>query len=345
MAAIERRIPPCQRAKNELLARAEELKRQNGALPPERELSELIGVSRSTLRKALDELTSESCIVNIPRKGNFLTGAPARRKIAIVMDGSNIPYPAIIAGTLEALDVKLLWIGVQTIKDFDELQAAIRNFGFEGIVWLDPSERNIQDIAEGARRLGNAALVAAKPFCEEMAPGFPIKSNLATMDKDAAGALRAEFLLGRGHKRIAYAAKSQGRSFESFLRVHAEHGLEYDRSLSIGFNHDLPEKLSALLDRNAISALATDGGVPHLERVFCTLNSHPRGHEIEVEAPEVPELAALLKRYPRVKIAGITKMPYRQIGMAAAEMLMEAMDGRCASSAIKRIAPTIEEAV
>ena len=43
-----------------------------GKVPPERVLSELLGVNRFTLRKSMDELISEGKLYRKPRKGTYI---------------------------------------------------------------------------------------------------------------------------------------------------------------------------------------------------------------------------------------------------------------------------------
>ena len=341
MTAMERRIPPHLHAKRELTCRAAELQGPDGSLPPERELCEMIGVSRSTLRKAMDELACESFIVNIPRKGNFLTGASPRRQVAIAIDGCNIPYTVTMSGILDALSEKPYWVNIQTIRDFSDTHSIIRNFGLSGLIWLSPANEKLPAIAELMASQEVPTSVAI-PFADEDKE-FALKDCYATMDKAATGALRAEFMLKRGHRAIAYAGRSkENPTFDKFIETISSAGISNDSSFSLGNGADLPERLNALLNEGKATALVSDGGNQHLERLFKTLNTHPKGHILEIEVPEVVELQELRKRYPRVKIVARTIIPYREIGHSAAEMLIKMIEGG-QRTAPHHIAPEVRE--
>jgi DNA-binding FadR family transcriptional regulator len=53
-----------------------QLQGEGGRLPPERELSERLGVARETLRRGLDQLQAEGLLQRRQGAGTFVAGAP-----------------------------------------------------------------------------------------------------------------------------------------------------------------------------------------------------------------------------------------------------------------------------
>ena len=66
----------CQVASGELDAHAQ--------LPSEREYQALLGASRQTVRRELDELVLQGVLFRVPGKGTYVSESPARPSLAAV---------------------------------------------------------------------------------------------------------------------------------------------------------------------------------------------------------------------------------------------------------------------
>ena len=327
MVLKRKRTLPHLHAKRELMLHALELTGADGMLASERRLCEMIGVSRSTLRKALAELINEAFVINIPCKGNFITGGAPHLQIGIVVSGWNIPYPKIVAGAMDALSDIPCWLSVIHIKGIEELESLVENYALAGALLVNPRSETVASINKRMERL-EVPVVSAIPFVGEDADVPKPDHAYVCMDKDAKGRLSAEFALSRGHRKIAYAGNA-GKSYAAFKQTLATHGVEHHAGLLCEDRRpDAIGRIGELLDSHAMTAIVSDGGPLKLERLFGSIASHPYGASVELEVPKTGELPGLQRRFQNVRVAGMTHIPYREIGEAAAKMLVRSIEGK-----------------
>lgn len=67
----------------------QEIYKTDETIPPERELMELYGVSRITIRKAVDELVTECHLYKVQGKGTYVKGNSRTSNLSVVMSCSN----------------------------------------------------------------------------------------------------------------------------------------------------------------------------------------------------------------------------------------------------------------
>ena len=298
------------------------MKKPNGMLPPERELAQMLGVSRPTLRRAMDELITESFIANVPRQGNFLTGLPPSLSVGMVIPGATLVNTEIAPALISKLNgYRMAFFHTDSLRN---LASLYKDNGLAGMVMLDPRRKDCNLCAEllDAKSISAIAMV---PFANFGDSGFPLKHSFICMDKTESGRVRAELFLRRGRRSIAYIGEKDV-SYQVFKRRLADSGVAHGSELCIEEMNAGP-KLLKLLDSWRIDAIASNGCNIRINSVLNALASHPRRSEVELEMPNLPEFKALLRKVPDLKIAGLLDVPYSEIGKAAAEMLLAKMAG------------------
>jgi DNA-binding LacI/PurR family transcriptional regulator len=209
------------------------------------------------------------------------------------------------------------------MRDIEEAKAAIENYGLCGIIFLDCFEG-----MEKLSRLSGIPMVAAFPFSPHGQPGFRLDHSFVSMDKDEMGRIKAKLMLSRGIEKIATTATPGSDTFKTFVDALAENRIKFDPALAIGNGEDMPYKLRKLIESGRVSGVISDGWPQHLERLFELLASLPPESAPELEAPDVPKVEELRKRFPSVKIAGLSYIPEKEIGAAAAKMLLRMLEGQ-----------------
>jgi GntR family transcriptional regulator, arabinose operon transcriptional repressor len=211
-------------------------KRLTGRIPAESELCRRFGVSRITVRKALESLVEQGVIVRKRGKGSFVRAAPQGRPSsrrgslalvlpagwnAAVMDGYlSVLIPEMIsAGRDEGLDLQILnFTPLGFRSKLDDMHADLS-------LWISPegSERDaMAEIADGGSILVAVNRALRSPLIHSI-----------TCDHEATGRLAAEHLLAHGHRRIGFvgsmrdATQNQER-LAGFMAAYRERGLRPD---------------------------------------------------------------------------------------------------------------------
>ena len=113
----------------------------HGKIPPERELSERLGVNRFTLRKALDELIAEGKLYRKPRKGTYIFQLHTK-VVGFVADmGKLHPYGnmmSVICGVCRELEKANVMIRFINPKNLEELCSLIRTHHIGYVRFIPP---------------------------------------------------------------------------------------------------------------------------------------------------------------------------------------------------------------
>lgn len=207
----------------------------------ERDLCKIYDVSRSTVRKALEELVSEGCLSIRKGVGTFTNPGMFPR---FKTPGSNLSVGIIAGGGKDVMYMDYSWpvisaAGMVITKDFgsvrilqlvhDDEQAVeeIKLLNLDGIIWIHPFTERTRVI----HQLQDSGLPVV---CVGHHPGDENVNNVVN-DYFHIGYMAAEYLLARGHRNILF-IKTDDRwtaqmRLEGFKKAFADRKLKYDNKL------------------------------------------------------------------------------------------------------------------
>ncbi len=333
-------LPLLYYAKREIIARMDELKRENGTLPPERELSQILSISRPTLRQALEVLVSEGHLIKVPRQGYFCTIAPRHNQIGILQTGKMIPRLEIFSGIIQSLENELCWVSVIQVQQISMVKSICREYGLSGLIYYYPPEEHLEELVQILSE-HNMPAVFVSPFSMQLANTSLGSISAVTVDPETSGTYQSEFCLQHSYKRILYLGDPKTPTCQSFSQS-LNNGTDISLSFLDNKKHKANfEKLFAEhLEIDQPELLITGGNILTLEIIFKILSTHPIGKTISLLLPNIPEVSNLRKRYPQIKIGGLFQHPFHELGQWAAEELLRQIDGTPAAG-LKQIPPHI----
>jgi GntR family transcriptional regulator of arabinose operon len=261
-------------ATKEKLSRLVEEKRQAGELklPPERDLSELFGVSRSTISKVLYQLAGEGVVTRKKGSGTFITeNERLNSQLCIGVGFENIYHPdwGFYGKNVEGI-YKAAYENDIDIQIFDRLGEQFdRSFERNRIVKI--IEAGLLDgmILASKMSIQTAAKISS------MIPAVTLGGDVDCIDLPsvkpdyfAAGFLAADYLLKNGHRNIGYVYLddncSQVSDIYSGVRLAMQNsGVAAEKNLCLdvkGKNHisQLPRALEYFIRNNNITAIVAE---------------------------------------------------------------------------------------
>ncbi len=267
-------------------------------LPTEEKMSELFGVSRITIRKALDDLAAEGLIEKAWGRGTFVGRGfrlPASKGIVglVVWEDDGLSYhPAvreILRGitdvfSAENYGLKIIHVSPGTMNA--GISNYLKNFDLAGLIL---NSREIPDSQVGEMQKFIPKIVSA---CKRDLPDVPS----VILDFQQPGYDMTKYLAGLGHKKIAfmegsvYGVKSHGNSYKGYKKALKESGLEiYGRQLRAekytsesGFSMTL----EVLKQKNAPTAIIAEDAILAMGAVKAV-------HKLGMNCPGDISLAAL----------------------------------------------------
>jgi DNA-binding LacI/PurR family transcriptional regulator len=130
-------------------------------------------------------------------------------------------------------------------------------------------------------------------------------------------------MLKRGHRKIAVYAKPGSEAQLGFEDALADAGIAPDSSLIVE-EGDIFASLQRILDAGEATALISNGGASHMEKVLLALESRPRGKELELLLDYTgPSLPGLLAKHPSLNVVGVNRYPSDEIGRIAGKALLD----------------------
>lgn len=324
------KLPPCIYARKQLMQYASLTRFPDGWLPPERVLSEEIGVSRGTLRKALGLLIEDGYVVSIPQKGNFITGAPRRLSIgAVIGNGAlsetAISAPHMISGIMDELGNADCAVRFFDIKNPENIEEVFQGYDLDGLIWCYPPAK-MHDAIANIIDSGKMPLVipTIRYKIDDKDPHF---RNYVTLDYAEIGRARAEYFIKRGHKRIAYLGDNpEFVTYRAFVSTLAEAGAQYNPDWHIVEINQIAEELPKLLTDDGITAVVSNGGPGRLESLFCAIEKHAGEKELDLLIDQVPSLSDIMFRHPGVCVNAVNILPHRESGRTAAKALLQMLN-------------------
>lgn len=223
---------------------------QGEQIPSERELAQKLGVSRSSVHRALDMLTREKKLYRIPGKGTFISdvknkGGIEGGKIALVLPDEHLVE---VGSYMYWFNIRDLFAGIMEEATIYGAETHIcvckANLSQEeGAVWLRNHFYNnnfkgfIFGIVSGYEQLIETAFEENIPV---VAWDFQVKPyDTVTIDYKPAMYEAVSFLLRSGRKRIMYlggrARWDVENKFDSYCRAIKDFGLAVAKELVIDF--------------------------------------------------------------------------------------------------------------
>jgi DNA-binding LacI/PurR family transcriptional regulator len=324
----EKRTPPHVRARQLLIALIDRLTAQGiERLPGERQLSTDLGVSLNTVKKAIRQLASEDRLVTAPRDGHFICAKRKTIDVGLILgEGQTCTFvrdPGMLACILTTLHRHDCIPRILHIRESADAARIIEQYRLDGCIWYLPRPTQMRSIAEVSKTCHVPIVVTQlehTPECPDMPPIF-------TYDFQAVGRERAEFLLARNHRRIAYCSSDRSQTFAGFAAALSDQGIPLDRTLIIPKPEDIPRRLPPLLREGSATAIISDGGLSRLEPLFSILEGHPWNERGDLLIDYIGAgHEKLCKRHPLVRIAAINYPQDQEIGRRATEALLAAID-------------------
>lgn len=180
-------------------------------LPKEIDFAVELGVSRATLRPALDLLELEGLVKRMKGFGTFVRQEPEVKSRIMVLFSPEVPerisnpYIYILPCLQQEavrMNVMLDLCDTQSLQDSDPDQAASRilNRGVLGIIWLGSYFTGHEPLLETVRKTGLPVLLPhAAPFDAEITGFTAMGTNYRELTRDG-----LKYLSAQGHRRVAY---------------------------------------------------------------------------------------------------------------------------------------------
>lgn len=267
-------------------------------LPTEEKMSELFGVSRITIRKALDDLAAEGLIEKAWGRGSFvgrgsrLPGSKGIAGLAVWEDDGLSYHPAvreILRGITDVLSsenygLKIIHVSPGTIDggNFNHL----KNFDLAGLIL------NSREIPDSQVREMQKFIPRIVSACKRKLPGVP----WVILDFQQPGYDMTKYLLELGHKKIAfiqgsiYGVKSGGDLYKGYRKALAESGLELYCCVKKADNYTSESgcgmTIEILKQKNAPTAVICEDAI-------LALGAVKAAHKLRMNCPGDISIAAL----------------------------------------------------
>lgn len=308
-------------------------------LPSENELSRYYGLSRQTVRKAIDILRGEGYIYAEHGRGTFCSDMMRQKKasgnVAVVMTYlSDYIFPHIIRGIDEVLDKEGYSILLKSTHNYRKVEAKcleeMVQKNIDGLI-IEPSKSQIAfknyDIFAMLERY-------QVPFVFVQGIYHGMESHpYVLLDDEKGGYMITKHLIDAGHKRIAGFFKAddmQGQErHRGYVRALQEAGIWYDPSIVIWFHTEDMQSLPFEMTKELIQRdTEIDAIVSYNDRVAIEVFK-----ALDEEGVRVPEDISLtgfddseFAKNLKVPLTTV-RHPQSKIGEVAADLLVKLMKG------------------
>ncbi len=313
-----------------------------GWLPPGRQMCKKFGISHLTYRKALQRLTQEGATVSFPRKGHYVNPVHLRtRKIGMVIrDGEEFPFidgASMIFAAAEYLEQENFLIQQIQASPINTLFRKTLSHAGCGLLWFYPSD-SVWPVIEKIHNGINKGVLSGDENLQGGNKNIPVlvvdlfdPLNPDGMNRDGVpcvrmdlhhlGAERANFLLERGHKNIAYIGNYWFAEYTGFTKILKDSGVLFSPASCINDISEITVKLPKMISSKKITAIVSEGSEVRLDKVFQVLSAIPEDKQPELLLRYNRSLKPLYQKYPNVKPAMAGRTDIAKIGKAAGKLL------------------------
>ena len=164
-----------------------------------------------------------------------------------------------------------------------------------------------------------------------------------SLDNRHMGKERADFMVKRGHKNVAYIGSFSYAEYSGLAGYLRSAGIPFTAECCIDDRTKVAADLPELIYLHKITGIIAEGGVERSEILFKTLAAMPEHSQPELLVRNHGTLLELRQKYPNVKIAGIGNMDKFNIGVIAADMLANHLKSGKKMTSIQAPAYSIQE--
>ena len=305
---------------------------EQGKIPPERILAEMLNVNRFTLRQCLEELMEEGKLYRKPRKGTYVHQLMSR-VVGLVTDmGKSHPYANmmdVVSGICHELDLNNddnVIVRFLNPEDPEELGLLIRQYEVDSCI---VATGGVLDVAEFLKAIPGELHYK---FIFVSANAYAMKNQNVEynyVEMASVGKLRVRQILENGGKNPAIITVKDNPSLPDIRKELEKHDLPWDETLLI---HD-EKKVKKLLDKwireKKADSVMCDGisnGIFHT--LFETLQSHPE-FTGPVSISDTRFVRYELKKYPSLPCRiCFSHHTTEELGIEAARMALRAAESR-----------------
>lgn len=208
-------------------------------LPKEIELALELGISRQTLRPALEQLAMENRIERVKGKGTFIRGEKQEKRTKVLLILNNLehisnPYLYLmpwIQLSAENMNVSLESCSQDSLlsRPGNEIARKIAGDGFQGIIWFGSNFNGREPLLETIRKTGLPVILPHASPEDRQITGF------VSMGTDYRRVLEdgLRYLSAQGHRRVAHISdrSMRGITKEEYFRCVRSAGLDPDPRL------------------------------------------------------------------------------------------------------------------
>jgi GntR family transcriptional regulator of arabinose operon len=216
------------------------------AIPSERKISQLHGVSRDTVRRAIGSLVDEGVLESRQGMGTFINRNLMKlhknkknsdHTIGIIIYDGTVKYKLggypwiVLQSTINAVSSKGMKTQLLTLNSLGALAAKeIAAQELSGIIWISPTEKSIE-IIDILKDYGIPCVIIGGAYKEK-------KNHYLETDDFMGGVLGGEKLLENGHNKILFVSVSDERPFslkryEGFKSSLAKYGVAHNPELLV----------------------------------------------------------------------------------------------------------------
>ena len=269
-----------------------------GKVPPERVLSELLGVNRFTLRKSMDELISEGKLYRKPRKGTYILQLHTK-VVGLVVDMGKIhPYGnmmSVISGVCRELERANCMVRFINPRDMKELSGLIRQYDLDACIlgYSDhpDAEKILSFIPEEIRH--KIIFVSSWAYWMKKQEIYRNYVEMASI-----GAMRVKYLARAGGRKLCIITQKANPSLDDIKAKLEELGLPFYEEFILDDKKNFKTKLSKLLRKKMIDSILIDGFYRGIFDDFMEILQNEPEFTGPVSMPYVREVRYSMERYP-----------------------------------------------
>ena len=265
---------------------------------------------------------------------------PERLNIGLIIgDGSTVSFlgePCALSGILDTLEKSSVYMRTVQVREPERAPGIFKEYGLDGCIWYLPGNSLFPRIRKALMETG-VPVVAMMLYEYSQAEAEHLPNFRVEPDFQGIGRLRAEFMLGRGHRKIACFTKPESEVYKGFISAIAGAGAVHSPDWAIR-SGEIFEKIPRLLDEGEATAMIVNGGSTEMEKVFQALEGHPRGGDIELLVDYCGHmLPGMIARHPKLRVVAVNHYPGRELGMEAAKALLGNIQGGLPPAPLKLI--------